>query len=152
MTKKIIFTAELIDRIRNRMDDIRYSEENRADLDEVFAEWRRLKTIETEISVLVAEGSNGDVGSEYLLECMENMLVGGPYERRCNEDYVRVGPEDARGKSRLVVCCDGLFYEGKAFRDGKMTTFPMDVPEKVVSMVHEYFRMPKGETNWGLLA
>ncbi len=77
MTKKIIFTAELIDRIRNRMDDIRYSEENRADLDEVFAEWRRLKTIETEISVLVAEGSNGDVGSEYLLECMENMLVGG---------------------------------------------------------------------------
>lgn len=48
---------------------------------ELPKEWKRLKTMETEISVLVAEGSNMDAGSEYFLECMENMLVGGPYER-----------------------------------------------------------------------
>jgi hypothetical protein len=63
------------------MHDIRYGDENEADLDELFAELRRLKTMETEISVLVAEGSNGGDQAEYLLECMENMLVGGPYER-----------------------------------------------------------------------
>lgn len=44
-------------------------------------ELQRLRTMETEISVLVAESSNSDIGSEYLLECMESMLKGGPHER-----------------------------------------------------------------------
>lgn len=68
------------------------------------------------------------------------------------KDTIHVGEEDDRGKSKLVVCCNGVSYEGLAFRGGKMVCFPTDVPERVSEIVFEYFREPVGEVNWELLA
>ncbi len=113
----------------------------------LLAELKRLKTMETEISVLVADASYKAGQAEYLLVCMENMLVGGPYERKHPEDRIVDGENDDKGRPIVTVRHKGVEYVGIIGFGSKTVSFPTWVPARVSEIVAEYFRKPVGEMN-----